>query len=251
MSGTFRSTDAATFMVPYPKRTSTTGAAAALAYASSFGTASSGFTCVISRPTGADLNFTLNSLPAGITWDFVGQNPVASIRLNMAASLFTTAGVYHCSIIVTADASYRGEADNVQWGGWADTVAQASVVTDAATAAAQATIAATQSTAAAASAATAAAQSTTAATQSTTAATQSTTAATQATTAATQATQANTWAQAVFGLLTKDMEIANDELILYDTDGTTPLVRWDVFDITGAPTSDPAAVVRKVKTFPA
>lgn len=146
MPGTFRSTDAATFVVPYPLRTSTTGAAAALAYASSFGTSNSGFTCVISRPTGADLTFNLGSLPAGITWNYVGQNPVAGIRLNMAASLFTTAGIYHCSIIVTADLSYLGQTDNLQWGGWVDSAGSSTLAADAATAAAQSTIAAAQAT---------------------------------------------------------------------------------------------------------
>lgn len=149
MPGTFRSTDAATFVIPYPLRTSTTGGSSALAYASSFGTANSGFNCVISRPTGADLTFNLGSLPAGITWNYVGQNPVAGIRLNMASSLYTTAGIYHCSVIVTADLSYLGQSDNLQWGGWVDSAGSSTLAADAATAAAQSTIAATQSTTAA------------------------------------------------------------------------------------------------------
>ena len=144
MSGIFPSTGTATFLIRYPLRTATTGASANLAYTSSYGLANSAFTCVISRPTGADLTFTLDSLPAGITWDFVGTSPAASFRLNMAASLFTTAGMYHCAIKVTADASYLGEVAGLQWGGWVDTVSTGAA--NSATAAAQATIAATQAT---------------------------------------------------------------------------------------------------------
>ena len=211
MPGTFRSTDAATFVIAYPRRTSTTGGSAALAYASSFGTASSGFTCVISRPTGADLSFTLNSLPTGITWAYVGQNPVAAFRLNMAASVYTTAGIYHASIIVTADLSYLGEADNLQWGGWVDTLNTGA--TNAATAATQATTAATQAT-------TAATQATTAATQATTAATQSTAAASSAATAATQATLARKYSGNRYAANSSSVPTI---LTVYDDDSTTPL----------------------------
>jgi hypothetical protein len=218
MPGTFRSTDAATFVIPYPLRTSTTGSSAALAYASSFGTASSGFTCVISRPTGADLTFTLNSLPAGITWAYVGQNPVAGIRLNMASSLYTTAGIYHCSIIVTADLSYLGQTDNVQWGGWVDTAASATTAADAATAATQSTLAASRSL--------------TASTQATTAATQSTTAATQATTAATQATLARKYAGNRYAA---NSNTSPNSLTIYEDDGVTPLGTRTIANANGSP----------------
>ena len=224
MSGIFPSTGAATFLIKYPLRTATTGASANLAYTSSYGLANSAFTCVISRPTGADLTFTLDSLPAGITWDFVGTSPAASFRLNMASSLFTTAGMYHCALKVTADASYLGEVAGVQWGGWVDTVNAGA--TDSATAAAQATIAATQAT--------------TAATQATTAASQSTAAAASAATAATEAELARK-------LLSNRIEVNSatnpTALTVYDDDGTTPLYTRTIGNGDGSAVS-PAQVLR-------
>lgn len=224
MSGIFPSTGAATFLIRYPIRTATTGAAANLAYTSSYGSANSAFTCVISRPTGADLTFTMDSLPAGITWDFVGTSPAASFRINMAASLFTTAGMYHCALKVTADASYLGEVAGVQWGGWVDTVSTGA--TDSATAAAQATTAATQAT--------------TAATQATTAASQSTAAAASAATAATEAELARK-------LLSNRIEVNSatnpTALTVYDDDGTTPLYTRTIGNGDGSAVS-PAQVLR-------
>lgn len=140
MSGIFPSTGIATFMVRYPIKTSTTGGSAPLSYASSYGIANSGFTCVISRPTGADIIFTMNSPPSGITWDFVGSAPGASFRINVSSAHFTSAGMYHCCLKVTADAAYLAEIGTLQWGGWVDGVSTGAA--DAATAAAQATLAA-------------------------------------------------------------------------------------------------------------
>lgn len=238
MSGIFPSTGAATFLIRYPIRTATTGSSANLAYTSSYGLANSAFTCVISRPTGADLSFTMDSPPAGITWDFVGTSPAASFRINMAASLFTTAGMYHCALKVTADASYLGEVAGVQWGGWVDTASTGAA--DSATAAAQATIAATQST-------TAATQSTTAATQATTAATQATTAASQSTAAASSAATAATEAETARKLLSNRVEVNSatnpTALTIYDDDGTTPLFTRTIGNGDGSAVS-PVQVLR-------
>lgn len=119
----YPSTLAAVLVIPLPYRLRTTGATAPIERDTAAGAFALGdISVTVVNPAGTPTAFFLDSLPAGYSYAIVGENPQGQLRLTLATSLHTQAGIYTATVTIPSDADYIGGSSSCQWGGWIDTL---------------------------------------------------------------------------------------------------------------------------------